>query len=494
MNYLKIFDKLISKIAPLAFIILTFFYSVFRIPFFDEAYSYIISNLKISEIFYLTRIEGHPILWYLILKLTDFNFYPYTMLIINWAIVSILIIFFWRKAPFNNLIKFLITFSYPFFHYFGVIARPYGLTILAIFLLCYFYKDAVKKPILFSSLIVLCFNTSAMGMFGAFCFLCLFIYDIKENFKNLEKKSVFYSLLILFFGFLLLIAQFLNTQKPILRPIETIQEFLQNCIHFIYLPLGDNIFQTLFFVFGCILFYLVPYILFKNSKKAFFLLIATYSLMTLFFVKIYIGAIWHYYFYFIYLIASLWICWDKINKINILKIVFTIFLMCSISPFAFYEKGYDPAIDTSKYPFMLNRILDNKEFKNSKLFCLDWFSPFSAGLLPYLKNNNITIYDLNGYDRTTFNSLKLTPSYYNTPFFGDDFIKHLDKRKNNYLITQNYFFTQGFIAKKVEFINNQKTNGFIYESEKVKIFFELKEYYPDIPFSIYKINYEQKTK
>ena len=92
MDYIKIFDKLLSKIAPLSFIVFTFFYSVLRIPFFDEAYAYIISNLKVSEILYLARIEGHPVLWYFLLKITDFNIYPYSMLILNWLIFSCAII------------------------------------------------------------------------------------------------------------------------------------------------------------------------------------------------------------------------------------------------------------------------------------------------------------------------------------------------------------------------------------------------------------------
>ena len=488
MDYLKIFDKTLAKVAPIFFIVISFFYSFFRIPFFDEAYAYIISNLKIGEIFYLTRIEGHPILWYLLLKITDFNFYPYTMLVLNWFIVSVMILFFWKKAPFNNLIKFLITFSYPFFHYFAVVARPYGLTLLGIFLLCCFYKNSIKRPLLFSFLIIFCMNTTVMGMFGGFGFLCLFVYDIFLNRKNIEKRFLIGSFLILFAGFLFLFLQFFHLSSPAARPVEMINEFKYNFLHFVCYPVGKNIFQTLFYVFSCILFYAVSFILFKKAKKIFVFLLITYSLMTFLFIKIYVGAPWHYYFYFVYLIAAFWLCWDDIGKNKFLNIIFVLFLLCSMCPFSFFERGYNPALDTSKYPFMLNKIVNNNEYRNSKLFCLDWFSPFSAGLLPYLSKNNIKIYDLNGYNRTELKSLKLTPRYYNTPFFGDEFIKNMDKEKNNYLITQNYFFNQGFIAKKAAFVNNKEEQGFLYESEKCKIFFKLVEYYPDIPFSIYKIN------
>ncbi len=490
MNYLKTVDKVLPRIAPFAFIVLTLLYSILRVPFFDEAYAYIISGLKVSEIFYLARIEGHPVLWYLMLKLTDFDIYPYSMLILNWIIAAILILFLWKKAPFNNLIKFLITFSYPFFNYFGVIARPYGLSVLAIFLLCYFYKSSLKKPILFSVLIVFCANTTAMGMFGALSFFVLFIYNVYLNFKDLNKKALLYSLLILFLGGFFFAFQFFNLQIPPSRPLETINEFKTSVLSFLFFPFKDSVFQTLFCVSGMLLFYFVSFLLFRKDKKALFFILFVYFLMTIFFVKVYIGAMWHYYFYFVYLIAGLWLCWDKIKLNKILNFLLVIFFVLSLNSYSFYKKGYDVALDTSYYPFMLNKILNNDEYRDSKLFCLDWFSPFSAGLLPYFKKNNIKIYDLNGYDRTTLKSLELTPKYYNTPFFGDDFIKYLDKNKNNYLITQNYFFSQGFIAKNVAFVSNKKQKGFKYVGKKSKIFFEIKENYPNIPFSVYKINYE----
>ena len=98
MKFLEIFNKKIELIAPIAYILLTLFYSISRTPFFDEAYAYLISNLPIGDIFQLTRIEGHPIVWYLILKFTTINnnFYPYNILLANWLISCILIIFLWK--------------------------------------------------------------------------------------------------------------------------------------------------------------------------------------------------------------------------------------------------------------------------------------------------------------------------------------------------------------------------------------------------------------
>ena len=179
MKFLEIFNKKIELIAPIAYILLTLFYSISRTPFFDEAYAYLISNLQIGDIFQLTRIEGHPILWFLLLKpFNNLNFYPYSMYIINWIFAGLMIFLFWKKAPFNNYIKFLLTFSYPFFQYFGLVSRPYTLGVLVIFLLCTFFKDSVKKPVLYSILLVLCANISVITAFIAFGFGVLFLYEI----------------------------------------------------------------------------------------------------------------------------------------------------------------------------------------------------------------------------------------------------------------------------------------------------------------------------
>ena len=109
MSFLKILDKCLGRVSPWAFVLITFFAIVTRIPFSDEAWAFMISRLSFFEIFQITRLEGHPLLWYCLLKPISFNLdlYPYPMLVLNWLISSVLIFFIWKKAPFNNLIKFL---------------------------------------------------------------------------------------------------------------------------------------------------------------------------------------------------------------------------------------------------------------------------------------------------------------------------------------------------------------------------------------------------
>ena len=61
-------ENFLSKYCIYIFAIITLIMTLNHTPFWDETHAFEIARLKLSQIFYLTRIEGHPILWYLILK------------------------------------------------------------------------------------------------------------------------------------------------------------------------------------------------------------------------------------------------------------------------------------------------------------------------------------------------------------------------------------------------------------------------------------------
>ena len=88
-------NKYLGLFSPLAFILLTLIIAIFRMPFYDETHALIISQMSLGEIFQLSRIEGHPVLWYLILKpFSSLNLYPYSLAIINWIFASLMILVF----------------------------------------------------------------------------------------------------------------------------------------------------------------------------------------------------------------------------------------------------------------------------------------------------------------------------------------------------------------------------------------------------------------
>ena len=180
MNALKSkLNNFLSRYCIFIFAVITFLIMFIHVPFWDETHAFEIARLKISEIFYLTRIEGHPILWYLIIKpFSNLKLYPYSMYIINWLFCIGAIYALWKKAPFSPIAKTLITFSVPFLFYFGPIARNYSVGLLFLFLICAYHKKRFKHPYLYSIFIVLAANTSILVMIGAFYFGLLFLYDL----------------------------------------------------------------------------------------------------------------------------------------------------------------------------------------------------------------------------------------------------------------------------------------------------------------------------
>ena len=116
MNTLKNkIENYLSKYCVFIFAIVTLFIILLHVPYWDETHAFYISRLKLSEIFAITRVEGHTMLWYLILKpFSSLKLYPYSMSIINWIFCVSAIWVLWKKSPFSVISKTFITFSVPF--------------------------------------------------------------------------------------------------------------------------------------------------------------------------------------------------------------------------------------------------------------------------------------------------------------------------------------------------------------------------------------------
>ena len=483
MTFVSLFNKYIGKIAPVAFIILTLVYSFLRIPFYDETHAFIISQLDLSQIFYLTRIEGHPILWYLLLKpFNNLNFYPYSLAIINWVFSSIMILIFWKNAPFNNFIKFLITFSYPFFQYFGVVSRPYTLAVLVIFLLASLYKNSLKKPILYSILLVLCANISVISLFIASAFGLLFLFDIFKE-KQLNKKDLIIVCSVFCFGLFLLFLQFLFLEKPQMQSDNANLIFLKHFLYFVLMPFKDihekNINQTLLQFVSMISVFYFSYIFSKKSKRALFFALVSIIPMLAMFLGVYIGNFWHYYFIFIVLICSFWIDWDKFKNIKFLNFLFVALILLNMSSYSLTKNGKNETNQPIFYKRAYELISKDKKFKNSKLFCFNYYSYLAPGLLVYLEKEGISLFDNHNNNLMSYISIRNLQNQEYKILNPSEFIKYLDKNKDNYLLATS----------------NQMADykSFYFGDENIKLHFDLVEYHPELYLLVYKLTYDENN-
>ncbi len=445
MELLNKINKLFNKIAPFSFILITFLYVCFRVPFFDEAHAYIISRFPINEIFQLTRVEGHSALWFLILKAISIkdSFYPYPMLFFNWVCSSFLVLFVWKYFPFNNFIKFLLTFNSIMLNFYSAVARPYTLGVLLLFVIVYMYKTKLcyKKPVIFAFLMVFCGYLSVLLALGVFGIFVLFLYDIFKqktySLFNHPKKDIVLIFVISFLGLLGLFLQLYNPDIPQMKKNWEIYNFYLSILHMLFRPFliheYSNYLQILFNLVCGISFYVAFFTFLIKTKKAALYLIFTYISLTLFFLKVYTGGIWHYYLYFIFLLVAYILEFDKLKSQKLLNFFLTLILVLLLSPYSLFLEGYNGTTYTKHYKTILTKI---EEVNNDsvKLYTSDTFSPVGIGLVPYFVNENINMYDLKGYKLESFEHNK---NIFNHEFDCDLFLKTLSKDKKNLLLTSD---------------------------------------------------------
>ena len=119
-------------------------------PWFDEAESWLIARdaSYFDILFVRPHYEGHPPLWHLILSIPAKLGMPYEPSIKTiqfiFAISMVSLILF--KSPFCRPLRVILPFTYFFFYQYGVIARPYAMFCVAIFLTACFWKERDEKP------------------------------------------------------------------------------------------------------------------------------------------------------------------------------------------------------------------------------------------------------------------------------------------------------------------------------------------------------------
>ena len=188
-------SKKIDRIIPFIYLLLCIVIAFLRIPFWDEARAWLIAqNCNLFQFLDMMKLECHLFIWYLVIApFAKLNlFYPYSIYIINALFAFFAIFVLWKKAPFSNLEKFLITFSVPFLLLWGVVARCYSVGILFLFFALVFYKIRFKRPYMYFLMLSLTMNTSVMAFIGGFYLSVIFLFE------NLRKKE-FIKLFLIFF-------------------------------------------------------------------------------------------------------------------------------------------------------------------------------------------------------------------------------------------------------------------------------------------------------
>ena len=202
-NFLLENDKKTEWVILGIFIALYFIISIFHEPMYDEAQAWMIARDAswYELMFEIPHYEGHPPFWHLILALFAKTGIPFEVGLripgaICW-ILSVGILLF--RSPFPKPVKCLLPFTYYIFFRYGIVVRPYCLTMLGLFLAASTYKKKGEKPFAFmASLLVLCVS-SAYGMALAAGICVVWIIELFTRYKtNYLKQVIALSALLIF--------------------------------------------------------------------------------------------------------------------------------------------------------------------------------------------------------------------------------------------------------------------------------------------------------
>ena len=388
----KNFNRIIMIISLIVFAALSLYKVINHVPFFDEINAWnIAQNFKPWEILEITKHEGHLFIWYyLLMPFAQHDIgYPIAMKLINWAFCFGAILLLWLKSPFNSITKVFITFSLPV-QILYIHARCYSIGIFLLFLVCLLYKNRLKHPFLYATLLILAGNTSVMALFLAFPLGLCFLYDLYDGLKRniLSKKDLYMILSIFILGSMFILAQFHGFTTPYYAQIKVplTKEFYD-------LLISNNTVLKIILVICHLGMFAFAWDFFEKNKHPFWVLALSSYLYMILFCGIYRAAYWHFIFLFVNIIIALWIYLSEYNitqnfqktYLNLFCIIFIILTLSSINYEFFYGQHIKLALD----------IQTNNIMRNKKIFFFPTDSSF-IGITHDIKNMGIKYYDCLG--------------------------------------------------------------------------------------------------
>ncbi len=194
-------ETVINLIVFILFAVLTFIVGIHHEPWADEAQAWLIAreNTYLHLITDALKYDGHPLIWYYLLRTLYLLHFPYRLIfLVPWlcSVVGIWLFLFRSKIPI--FIKIFFPFTYFIFFQYAVVARNHSLIFPMLAIIAVFYGKRLHKPYIYAFLLILLTNISAQGFVLAFALLLFFIFDLyKEKIKNIGAPALIFTGLIL---------------------------------------------------------------------------------------------------------------------------------------------------------------------------------------------------------------------------------------------------------------------------------------------------------
>lgn len=328
-------------IFSICYLILQLVLSSFHEMWRDEiqAWSLTFNSHSISQLFHLTRYEGHGKLWFIIIYIIQlFSGYILCIQLIHVLIASLFIFVFYYFSPFKTIEKILFCFGYYFFFEYSVISRDYAIELLLLFLSIGIYLKYKTRYIFLNTVILfLLFQTNIYGIIMGFSIYCYMILNLLKS-KSISIKKLLASALIIVLGLSIAICLFIQPADQGIARGWTDNfdpELFRDVITRIftgYFPLPElkiTFWNSNFTdpykihneiqIVSSLLLIIYTTLIFKNNKKILLLFYTgTLGLLSFSYFK-YLGYQRHYGQLFIMFIVCFWIFTSELKRESVLK-------------------------------------------------------------------------------------------------------------------------------------------------------------------------------
>lgn len=186
-----------------AVIALSFHHVVWR----DEvrAMSLALTGANLLEMFKAIHGEGHPAIWYMLIRGSHFILhYPWILKVLSVSVAAAAMAIFVFLSPFSlGIVSIVLLSQFSVFEY-SVMARNYGLSMLVVFAFMILYEKNKSRGFVLGGMLLLLANTNAHSVILVVGLLAFWLGDISLN--NTEQarqdvlKNYFLNVLIAFAG------------------------------------------------------------------------------------------------------------------------------------------------------------------------------------------------------------------------------------------------------------------------------------------------------
>ncbi|MBQ9245076.1 hypothetical protein IJ182_02280 [bacterium] len=417
----QIFQKRIYWLIFFLYIILLVIIGFHHEQWADEALAWIIArDYSFSHIFIEnTKYEGHPFVWYFILKIILSTHIAPPEKMYNWIfIISIAfsglgIYLFLFKSKFPMIIKCLFPFTFYIFYQHGIIPRNHTLVFPLLAIIACFYLKRLKHPYIYCVLLALLFNISAFTFPIAAVLIIFWIIDIYKNKETYSiKKYIIPIFILLVVGILTAIHMIPPTDSPYCLSIDfSANKFIDHLwrIAHIYIPISEKTKNIpiiiICLVITTIIYTVVMKVYCKNLTQR-LLFISINSVLYFVFLAL-VLKYWHMGYALSVLIFTCWILSEENNITEIPIKKYPVFYLCILYILTYYIVG------------------------NIQCCIWDIKNNYSASkeVAQFIRNYNLTQYDINGlgFKTLAINAYFEKNIFYNYPNIANWCSKPSDK-------------------------------------------------------------------